>query len=106
MPLFRPESEPRPKSAANRNSVTEFNESSHVMNLEQSVAYEQKKIVRDKLKECILTNFENANENCYDLRVQYVALLKDRYAAMLFPPGLEPKNRMNPFVCVEKEVKK
>jgi hypothetical protein len=106
MSLFRPETEPRPKSAVNRNSLTEFNESTHVMNMEHSIACEHKKIVRDKLKECVLQNFENANENCYDLRVQYVTLLKDRYGGMLFPRGLEPKNRLNPAICVEREDKK
>jgi hypothetical protein len=84
------------KSALNKESLAAFDESSHVMVLEKTIAVEQKKILRQKLKACILQNFENANEKCYDLRVQYVELLKDRYGGLLFPPGYEPKNRVNP----------
>lgn len=89
------------KSALNKESLIAHDQSTHVMLLEKTIAVEQKKILRQKLKECILQNFENANEQCYDLRVQYVELLKDRYGGLLFPPGYEPKNRVNPLL-VEK----
>lgn len=66
-----------------------------VMAMEHQIAVEHKKIVRAKLKECILENFENANEVCYDLRAEYAALLRDRFGGKLFPEGLEPKNRLH-----------
>jgi hypothetical protein len=84
------------KSALNKESLMAYDQSNHVMVLEKTIAVEQKKILRHKLKECILQNFENSNEKCYDLRVQYVELLKDRYGGLLFPAGYEPKNRVNP----------
>lgn len=90
------------KSALNKESLIAFDESNHTMLLEKTIAVEQKKLLRQQLKECILQNFENANEKCYDLRVRYVELLKDRYDGALFPPGFEPKNRVNPFL-VEKD---
>lgn len=79
----------------NRESTHEFVKSNQIIVMEHQVAVEHKNIVRAKLKECILQNFENANENCYDLRLQYANMVKDRFAGMLFPAGLEPTNRVN-----------
>ena len=69
-----------------------------VMAMEHQVAVEYKKILRAKLKECVLQNFENANEVCYDLRIEYFNLVKDRFGGKLFPEGLEPKNRLHPTI--------
>jgi hypothetical protein len=71
--------------------------------MEHQVAVEQKKLLRQELRECILRNHENASENCLDLRLQYVALLKDRFNGMLFPAGKEPANRTQPRVSYKDE---
>mmetsp|Transcript_15837 Transcript_15837/g.23839 ORF Transcript_15837/g.23839 Transcript_15837/m.23839 type:complete len:101 (+) Transcript_15837:51-353(+) len=79
-------------------STHSYQQSTQVLVQEYQVAVESKKLLREELRECILRNHENANENCYDLRVKYVELLKDRFGGMVFPPGLEPKNKLRPRV--------
>lgn len=79
-----------------RSSTYNFVKSNDIIVREHQIAAEQKKILRRELKECGAANHENANEKCYDLRMAYVALLQDRFEGMVFPVGMEPKNRKQP----------
>ena len=74
-------------------STYNFVKSSDIIVKEHQIAVEQKKLLRNELKECLAANHEIANEKCYDLRVAYHTLLQDRFEGMIFPPGMEPKVR-------------
>jgi hypothetical protein len=82
-----------------RSSTYNFVKSNDTIVREHQIAAEHKKILRRELKECLASNHEISNEKCYDLRVAYVNLLQDRFEGMVFPAGMEPKNRVQPRIA-------
>ncbi len=80
-------------SVQDRSSTFDFVKSNENIVKEHQIGVEAKRLLRERLKECVLQNHENANEKCLDLRLQYVELLKDRYSGFLFPKDKEPESR-------------
>ncbi len=72
---------------------------------EYQVAIEKMIIVKERLAKCARTEHINQFTNCKELRDQYVALLKDRYHGMVFPPELEPPSRLVPGVFTADKTK-
>ncbi len=59
-------------------STYEFIKGNETISNEMHIAMANKKMIRERLKECVRENGVNANENCYELRIQFASLIKDR----------------------------
>lgn len=74
---------------------------------ESAINERMNRLLTLRLKECIAKNGVNADEYCKDVRNEYVAMIKDRYNGLRFPPGKEPANRnLRHIVFVDKDSSK
>ena len=83
-----------------RSSLDSFKESGDVYIREYKIAAMQKRIVRDKLRECFLVEGVNHKEKCKDLIDQYTLLVLDRFHGMKFPEGMEPPSRVKTALII------